>query len=992
MSALGLAEFRDYFAAIHGCAPFPWQERLMARVLNPPNPGTAWPEAITLPTASGKTACLDIAIFALGTQAELPPQQRTAPRRVCFVVDRRVIVAEAFERAKRIAQALRNPSSPILREIARLLGSLTGGDGTNPLAVFQMRGGLYRDHTWARTPAQPTVICSTVDQLGSRLLFRGYGVRDLTRPIHAALTGNDTLIFLDEAHVAQPFLETARSVARYRAYAARPLALPFHFVVMSATPPADCVDRFPATPEEMAPDLAHEVLGPRLHASKPARLVVAQRASGRNFAEPLAKVLVRQAEALVGEGQKVVAILVNRVATARFAYELLGKKHAGRAVLFTGRMRPVDREAVLVAAQRDFALGTGLARQRQLAAPVFIVATQCLEVGADMDFDGLVTECASLDALRQRFGRLNRGGRPVAARGVVVIRGDQIEPSADHPDPVYGTALPATWAWLKENGANDEVDFGVEAMRTRLDALTAEQLAAMRVESSHAPVVLPAHADCWAQTSPEPCPSPDVAPFLHGSQRGEAEVALCWRADLPELAAPDATKRCADLLNLCPPAAAECIGVPLWRVREWLRGTPASDGDSADADGSEPSPEHRENRESLRPAFCWRGQDESFFVRQPEDLRPGDTLVFNIPDGVQEWLGSSQEQGPSIDVGDRVQLTARARPTLRLHPNTLSAWPDCAARRRLQALASSADLEDRLAADEAMLRDEFSGLLTELAAQLPAAEHAWLRDTALALVKEFGDRRRFRRAIHAHPSGSGLVLRSQRRYRRVEEEAFAESGFGSSTASEAVTLARHTAGVVRLARQFAHTCGLGEELAQDLALAARFHDLGKADPRFQAMLRGLTVRMLASGASLLAKSARLALTAAERETIRELAGYPQGGRHELLSLRLAESNPASLATAHDPDLVLHLVASHHGYCRPFAPVVEDEAPPALSVTLEGQTYHHTGATGLEDLSSGTTDRFWRLVRRYGWWGLAYLETILRLADQRQSEAEQFGEP
>ncbi len=106
MSALTSDQFDEFFRSLYGYDPFPWQARL-ARQVTDAQPGEAcWPEALALPTAAGKTACIDMAVFALTCQSDRAPRERTAPRRVFFVVDRRVIVDETFERAGRLVQEL----------------------------------------------------------------------------------------------------------------------------------------------------------------------------------------------------------------------------------------------------------------------------------------------------------------------------------------------------------------------------------------------------------------------------------------------------------------------------------------------------------------------------------------------------------------------------------------------------------------------------------------------------------------------------------------------------------------------------------------------------------------------------------------------------------------------------------------------------------------------------------------------------------------------
>lgn len=999
-------DFASFFHELWGKAPFAWQDRLATRVVETPSSQHAypWPDAIALPTASGKTACLDIAVFALASQALRAGGTGlaiTAPRRIFFVVDRRVIVDEAFERARRMAKKLAQAKKGVLKTMADALQRIArGGSGSEhnddpPLAVHALRGGMYRSEAWVRNPLQPTVVAATVDQIGSRLLFRAYGRGPGTWPICAALVANDSLVLLDEAHCAQPFLQTLQAVRRYREWADVPLNRCFHPVVMSATPPAGLDDVFTDSSGE-GRDPNHP-LGRRQLAKKPTKLRVIPGAEGQDAADALAAEAKKSALSLLGDGRRAVVVFVNRVATARETHRLLRENEAVDAVLLTGRMRGVDRDAV-IRKLHAFGLHSASSADRRLAKPVVVVATQTLEVGADLDFDGLVTECASLDALRQRFGRLNRIGRDVEARGEILIRADQAKQGRGAPDdPVYGEALTRTWRWLnaRKNGSG-EVDFGIAAF----DALLAESTdehAELNAPSVNALVMLPAHVDCWAQTAPQPQPSPDVAHFLRGPRESAPDVQVCWRADIDLASADDAIES----LILCPPASSETLPVPIGVFKRWLVGTDVGDlgadvegigeaDDNADGTPGETPPSRR--------VICWRGNRTKAedVTADAKAIRPGEVVVIPCrhpgdPCDLGDLPQEASDSRAMLDVGDAAHRTARAKPMLRLHPALVETWPDSFAA-KTTACSLLDGLDRKYEDDPHEVAEAVGEILAALSKEDLPEPLAWLQRAARDLTEEFRTVVQLRRECRIVGSHS-LILAGRRRVDALVPEAIVFSDEDDVAASgishkdgKPVPLRTHLPGVEAFARRHAQACGLPDDLTAAIARAGLLHDLGKADPRFQAMLGGGSAWYTGEP---WAKSARMPKTQAARESARAASGYPQGARHELLSVRLAETAPALLPEDGElRDLVLHLVASHHGHCRPFAPVVVDDSPVPTEYTLRGQRMHWVGQTGLERLGSGIAERYWRLTRRYGWWGLAWLEALLRVADWRRSEWEE----
>ena len=115
MSDLTGAEFDAFFRAVHDHEPYPWQSRLTRQVLADGN----WPEVIDLPTGTGKTSVLDTAIFTLAARPEV------FPRRVVFVIDRRIVVDQVYERAKKISDAISDASEGVLADIRERLNKLS---------------------------------------------------------------------------------------------------------------------------------------------------------------------------------------------------------------------------------------------------------------------------------------------------------------------------------------------------------------------------------------------------------------------------------------------------------------------------------------------------------------------------------------------------------------------------------------------------------------------------------------------------------------------------------------------------------------------------------------------------------------------------------------------------------------------------------------------------------------------------------------------------
>jgi CRISPR-associated endonuclease/helicase Cas3 len=869
------------------------------------------------------------------------PSARTAATRTWYVVDRRLLVDAAFEHGRHLAALLQSPESlrdewsgasradvDAIAAVGESLHTLAHlGTKRSPLHIVRLRGGAEIGQR-SPDPSQPALIFSTVAMYSSRLLFRGYGSSLLMRPVDAALAGIDSLVLLDEAHLARPLVGLCRTTTQcdlgdpsvlLPTERARP-----RLVALTATGDDLDGDRFNLDDD----DRADPTVARRFGASKPTRLVLtSKKRVVREMAEQAAR-------SLAVEPQSAGIVFCNTVATARGVKEALDQQF-GRAasppaiVLLTGRMRTreagMEIERILHPINGARAGRTPAPRERGL----IVVATQTLEVGADLDFDFLVTESAGARALIQRFGRLNRFGACPDPSAVIC------HPEDAEEQPPYGTEPAEVWRRLSDAGGL--LDLSPERIDT---AIGAPGDTPTRVGQ-----LLPSHMWEYAKTSR---PEPDEAPvelFFAGFDENVRRVSVCWRSHLPLMAIDG-----GDAPPILHPSVREdeAVDVPITEVRRFL-------GDRAN------TTIHRLSEDGVSLEL----------VDNATAVKPGDTLILSVDAGGYDQSGWNPEATETV-----LDVAALGHRLL---------WLD---ELGLRAMVGAGELSALLALCKQLKSDAVDGRADGQAAaaivenirlslsELPG--HRWLTPSEWE-----GYRASFDGCTDAdeYADGSVALVGAMPTNRAEISEVRADAFDGLSFDVRSALLREHLGSVGETAHQMGSRIGLPAEVVNAIGRAGAYHDIGKSDARFQRWLdpHGKYRELLAKSGDAVADRTRTA------------AGWPRGGRHEALSGRLLQRWLQELPGAWaDADLILHLVLSHHGHGRPLVPSAPSPEAPLLVASVEGITVRVPG--DLASIDWEQPRRFRALCGGFGYWGLALLETVVRQSDHAASVRREDATP
>ena len=900
--------------------PFRWQMRLLRRLLD-----ADAPRVVDIPTGLGKTSVMALWLIALAEGARLP-------RRLVYVVDRRAVV----DQATRFAERLR-------WNVPGGLAERLGLEAGERLPISTLRGGFADNRDWLEDPSKPAIVVGTIDMIGSRLLFEGYGVSRGMRPYYAGLLGVDALVLLDEAHLCPPFEALLRQVESRgggklgSAGDSDSIAPPFRLMSLSATG-RDASETVPGAVFRLEAEDHHEsVVELRLSARK--RLKVTELGAGTNLAEslaecavevgcaaPVSRVLVccdRRRDAVEVKG------LIDKECRRMHKSGELAGEHASELLVGERRVRErVDLERWLD--ERGF---IGAARERP-SAPVFLVATSAGEVGVDLNADHMVCDLVAYERMVQRLGRVNRrGGAERRATIDVLALPPELKDKApkevkERAESDYRARLAALRRLPEgEDGRHDASPAAIVEMK----AAHPDIVRAATTRAPLHPELTRALLDAWSMTALRRHEGrPEVAPWLRGwEDNDEPQTSVVWRKYLP-----------------CVRAGGETT-LPPSMVADYFRVAPVHATERLEAASSR--------------VFDWMLKRAAQVAKRPQ----GHESAIGNDEIVVIAIDRAGEHRAHLTLHELQQLAVPARrlqkDELRRRDRRKREWRD----RHL--LGATLVANSRLCG----VRDGMLDEKCEIAAETADADEVWrdMKDPVAEgrpLIGFLVER------VDAGEDEEGFRLPDRGDWRHVRTFETSIDAGGTARAGLAVfkwpddpsdedsrsvlsapqSLREHAEQVAEHALALAIRLELPEDEADALVTAARLHDDGKAAERWQNAMN------------------------APRDERRPYAktrggGNPrllEGYRHEFGSLLKAEGLDLPNDTR---DLVLHLIAAHHGYARPtLSPAGCEAGPPSM----------------LESRAGDAALRFARLQRRYGPWGLAWREALLRAADQSASRA------
>lgn len=1031
------AKFEDFIATVHpgeagqpARKPYQWQIRLMLYVVE----HGRWPQSIGAPTASGKTSVIDIHVFlnAMAGIASVAgsedaqelgglPLQRI-PRRLVLTVNRRSLVDDQFEEADMLRDRLQSDdhSDDGLRLYRRGLDLRSAVDDglaqenkSLRMITAELRGGISPNREWRYYPQTCAVICATPDMFGSRLLFRGYGTSRTMRSMEAGLLAYDTVLIADEAHLSRQLLETACQVSRIENMAETPLSsqvTPLQVVETTATPASgNAEERVGVLESDFEVDT---VLARRLNNPK---------SVFTNFDfekdKDVIDAIVAQCIALIlsnieadksnDSNPHVLGCIVNTVKNAKVVAKELErqcKKH--------GINRPVD---VYIGPMRAFDKCQIARKLHSLPylkpddAPCCIIGTQTLEVGVDVNFTDMVTEIAPGSALVQRSGRVNRRG--LRSEGSVYVFGLDLQKltekkQASAPRTYSPDDIRKTWEWLASLPKTNSEKPDISAWSVYRSALNGQPIPGEQPRRLLFQRLEPWDVENLSSTDEDLCA--DISEeYL---QQGRSDLNL-WLRDNLELDTPDINvvvrhlpwddALAIELLEVTQPENDELFPVGRWRGFNYLFDKMNKRSDKVEIPVAIDD-EGIERKYSVRlphRVFRYRASEPEnhrvvcLHEGTTNTVRSGDVLILDdfarVFSKFSEDIAIFDPEGS--DTSEDIFNQCDSSTLVTSYDSLNSGEPKVAeAFRRLQELEEGDfvnidEKTERMQEDLRLLRMKAAGA-SFLAERTRGEAYSlvWYRREKPDVPYEDNKGRVIPHDVQwlvssaqsdSLDSESNQEILSTRTTNRTLHLGGVPSGMGEPQRSDG-----HQNHVAQRAQALGSLIGLDPAIVEDLRIAGNFHDEGKKDERFQRMLR--YGHQSSADAEPLAKSLFQSRSWEQRfRNTYQLRGW----RHEQRSVaefRFACETYIQLESMDefDKQLVQRLIGTSHGHGRstfhygtayllPQAGGASRDANPKLN-DISDRLFEMGEWETLVDRTS----------QRYGFWGISYLEALLRAAD------------